>query len=101
MGIEQLLQNEIQESQRALDGPNDDIIYRRDRSLRIELINWTLDKMKDPNIQICAVIESKINEIIDDINKKDSIIERDPLDSELRILDWILYQVCKDELKRI
>ena len=101
LGIEQLLQNEIQESQRALDGPNDDIIYRRDRSLRIELINWTLDKMKDPNIQICAVIESKINEIIDDINKKDSIIERDPLDSELRILDWILYQVCMDELKRI
>jgi hypothetical protein len=101
MGIEQLLQNEIQESQRALHGPNDDIIYRRDRSLRIELINWTLDKMKDPNIQICAVIESKINEIIDDINKKDSIIEQDPLDSELRILDWILYQVCKDELKRI
>jgi hypothetical protein len=101
MGIEQLFQNEIQESQIALDGPNDDIIYRRDRSLRIELINWTLDKMKDPNIQICAVIESKINEIIDEINKKDSIVEQDPLDSELRILDWILYQVCKDELKRI
>jgi hypothetical protein len=101
MGIEQLFQNEIQESQIALDGPNDDIIYRRDRSLRIELINWTLDKMKDPNIQICAVIESKINEIIDEINKKDSIVEQDPLDSELRILDWILYQVCKDELKRV
>jgi hypothetical protein len=30
MTIEQTLQNEIQESQRALDGPIDDTIYRRD-----------------------------------------------------------------------
>lgn len=69
--------------------------------LRIELINWVLQQMKNSNIQICAVIEFKMNEIIDEINKKDSIIEQDSLDSELRILDWILYQVCKDELKRI
>ena len=57
--------------------------------------------MKNPDIQICAVIESKMNEIIDEINKKHSIIEQDPLDSELRILDWIFYQVCSNEIKRI
>jgi hypothetical protein len=26
-----------------------------------------------------------------------SLIESDLLDSELRILDWIFYQVCKDQ----
>jgi len=38
-----------------------------------------------------------MNKIIDEINKKDSILEADPLDSELRILDWILYTVCSNE----
>jgi hypothetical protein len=31
----------------------------------------------------------------------DSAIEADPLHSELRILDWILYQVCSNEIKKI
>jgi hypothetical protein len=100
MRIEQILLHDIEESQRALNGPNDDTIYRRDHSKRIELINWVLDNMKNPDIQICAVIESKMNQIIDVINKKHSIIEQDPLDSELRILDWILYQVCSNQIKK-
>ena len=37
-----------------------------------------------------------MNEIIDELNKPDSIFEADPLDSELGILDWILYQVCSN-----
>ena len=45
--------------------------------------------MKNPNTKICSVIESKMNEIIHEINKKDSILEQDPLDSELTIRDWI------------
>ena len=99
MTIEQTLLHDIEESQRQLNGPNDDTIYRRDHSKRIELINWVLDNMKNPDIQICAVIESKMNEIINSINEKHYIIEQDPLDSELRILDWIFYQVCKDQQK--
>ena len=94
MTVEQMLLRDIEESQKALNGPNDDTIYRRDHSKRIELLNWVLDNMKNSDINICAVIESKMNEIIDEINKKHSIIEQDPLDSELRILDWIFYQVC-------
>lgn len=39
--------------------------------------------------------------IIDKINKTDSIFEADPLDSELRILDWILFQVCSNRKKVI
>ena len=88
MGIEQILLHDIEESQRALNGPNDDTIYRRDHSKRIELVNWVLDNMKNSEINICAVIESKMNEIINEINKKNTIIEQDPLDSELRIY-WI------------
>jgi hypothetical protein len=40
-----------------------------------------------------------MKEIIDKINKIDSSFEADPLDSELRILDWILYQICSNEIK--
>jgi hypothetical protein len=57
--------------------------------------------MKNPNVSISVLIESKINEIIDIINQTDSILEADKLHSELRILDWILYQVCSNEIKRI
>jgi hypothetical protein len=42
-----------------------------------------------------------MNGIIDKINKTDSIFEADPLDSELRILDWIFYQVCSNKLKQL
>ena len=101
MGIEQILQNEVYECQRALNGPNDDTIYRRDQSKRIQLLNWVLENMKNSDNNICALVESKMNEIIDEINKKHTIIEQDPLDSELRILDWIFYQVCSNEIKKI
>ena len=99
MTIEQILLQEIEESQRALNGPNDDTIYRRDQSKWIQLLNWVLENMKNSDINICGVIESKINEIIDEINKKHTILEQDPLDSELRILDWIFYQVCGNQSK--
>jgi hypothetical protein len=97
MIVEQILQKEIEESKRALDGPIDDTIYRRDHSKRIELINWVLEYLTDPNVRICALIESKMNKIIDLINQTHSTLEADPLHSELRILDWILYQVCINE----
>ena len=99
MTIEQTLLHDIEESQRALNGPNDDTIYRRDHSKRIELLNSVLESMKNPEVEICSLIESRMNETIQEIKKKDSIFESDILDSELRILDWIFYQVCKDQQK--
>lgn len=57
--------------------------------------------MKNPIVSISVLIESKINEIIDIINQTDSILEADKLHSELRILDWFLYQVCSNEIKII
>jgi hypothetical protein len=101
MTIEQTLLQEIEESQRWLNLEKDESTYKRDLAKRIELINWVLENMKNPDIQICGLIESKMNKIILTINKTYSIIEADKLHSELRILDGILYQVCSNEMKRI
>jgi hypothetical protein len=49
---------------------------------------------------ICEILEHKMNEIIDKINQIHNLIEADPLDSQLKILDWIFYQVCSNEIKR-
>ena len=94
MAVEQILQKEINESKRWFDLETEETRYKRDLQKRIELLNWTLENMKNPNIYICALIENKMNEIIDMINQTYSIIEADKLHSELRILDWILYQLC-------
>jgi hypothetical protein len=56
--------------------------------------------MKIPDIPICEVIETRMNEIIGRINQIDDAIEADPLHTELRILDWIFYQVCSNEIKK-
>jgi hypothetical protein len=37
---------------------------------------------------------------IDKVKQIDSAIEADPLHCELRILDWILFQVCSNEIKK-
>jgi hypothetical protein len=42
-----------------------------------------------------------MNEIILKINQTNTIFEVDKLHSELNILNWILYQVCSNEIKRI
>jgi hypothetical protein len=101
MRVQQTLLKEIEDSQRWLDVQKEENTYRRDLRKRIELINWVLEEMKKPDIFICEVIETRMNEIIDKINEKDSIIEADLLDSEVRILDWILYIVCSNEIKRV
>ena len=100
MSVKQILQNEIKDSQRWLAIEKDESTYKRNLKMRVKLINWVLENMKITETDICSVIETRMNEIIDKINKSDSIFEADPLDSELRILDWILYQVCNNEIKQ-
>ena len=97
MDVQQTLLKEIQDSKMWYARVKDDNTYKRDLGKRIELLNWVLENMKNPDIQICELIETKMNELIDEINKKDYIVESDPLDSEVRILDWILYVVCSHE----
>jgi hypothetical protein len=101
MTVEQILQKEIEESRTWLDRQNEESTYKRDLQKRIELLNWVLENMKNSNVQICDLIESKMNEIILKINQTHSIFKADKLHSELRILDWILYQVCKDQQKKL
>jgi hypothetical protein len=99
MTVDQILQQEIKDSELSLSRTNEESVYKRDLKKRIELINWVLQNMKNPNVDICSLIEYRMNETIQEIKNLDSIFESDILDSELRILDWIFYQVCKDQQK--
>ncbi len=97
MTVEEILQKEAKDSKRWIDVEKDESTYKRDLQKRIELINWVLVNMRNPNVEICGLIEYRMNETIQEINKTDSIFDADKLHSELRILDWIFYQVCKDQ----
>ena len=94
MSLEQFLDDEIKDSRRWLEIEKDESTYKRDLKKRIELINWVLENMKNADVEIWSLIESRMNETIQEINKIDSIFDADKLHSELRIFDWILYQVC-------
>ena len=99
MTAQQRLQKEIEQSKIWLSREKEESTYKRDLKKRIELINWVLENMKNPGIQICSLIESKMNEIIQTINKTYSVLDSDKLHSELRILEWIFYQVCSNNKK--
>ena|SRR5438093_11065418 len=101
MTIEQALLQEIEESKRWLNLEKDESTYKRDLKKRIELINRVLENIKNPDIKICKLIEFKMNETIDKVSKIDDAIEADPLHSQLRILHWIFYKICSNEIKRI
>ena len=96
MTVDQILQQEIRDSEIWLSREKDESTYKRDLKKRIELISWVLENMKNTDVEICSLIECRINETIQEIKKSDSIFENDILDSEIRILDWIFYQACKD-----
>ena len=101
MAVEQILQKEIEESKLWINRQHEESTYKRDLAKRVELINWVLDNMRNPGAPICEIIESGMNQVIDKINKTNSLIEADPLDSELRILDYLLYLVCRNEIKNV
>ena len=94
MTLNQILLQEIKDSELWLSRTQEESTYKRDLKKRIELINWVLENMKNPEVEICSLLESRMNETIQEINKTDSIFDADKLHSELRILDWIFYQVC-------
>lgn len=94
MNIGQILQKELEESKLWLSRELEESTYKRDLTKRIELLSWAIKNMKNPEIQICNILESRMNETILKINQTHSIIQSDKLHSELRILNWILYQIC-------
>lgn len=93
MSVNQTLQKELEESELWLGREKEESTYKRDLRKRIELLNWVIGNIKYPKSEICDLIETRMNEIVLKINESDSIIESDKLHSELRILNWILYQV--------
>ena len=94
MTIDQIMLQEIKESEVWIMREKEESTYKRDLEKRIELINWVLQNMKNPEVEICSLIESRMNETIQEINQTHSIFQSDKLHSELRILYWIFYQVC-------
>jgi hypothetical protein len=62
MGIEQTLQKEIKESKKWLSIEKDDSTYKKDLAKIIQLINWVLENMNNPDTRICDLMESKIND---------------------------------------
>ncbi|HJU78904.1 MAG TPA: hypothetical protein VJ599_04995 [Nitrososphaeraceae archaeon] len=97
MGVWKILQKELEDSELWLGREKEESTYRRDLRKRIELINWILVNIKLPQSEICDLIETKMNKLISKINESDSIIESDKLHNELRILNWILYQVSSNK----
>ena len=61
MTVDQILQQEIKDSEIWLSRTQEDSTYKRDLKKRIELINWVLQNMKNPNVEICSLIESRMN----------------------------------------
>jgi len=86
MTIEQTLQKEIEDFKTWCDRENEISPYKSYVKRRIELINWVLENMKNP-------------EVILKINQTHDIFEDDKVQTELRILDRIFYQVCSNEIK--
>ena len=68
--------------------------YKRDLKKRIELIYLVLDNMNNQKLDICSLIEFKMNETILKINETDFIFDADKLHSKLIIVDWIFYEIC-------
>jgi hypothetical protein len=97
MTLENVLKNDLEESKLWLSREREKSTYRRDLTKRIELLSWVLEVLKNPEIQVCNILESKMKEIILKINQTHSITQSDRLHCELRILNWIQYQVCSSK----
>lgn len=58
--LDQILQQEIKDSEVWLSREKDESTYKRDLKKRIELINWVLQNTKNPNVEFCDLMESKM-----------------------------------------
>jgi len=94
MNIEQILEKDLEESKLWLSREREESTYKRDLTKRIELLLWAIENIKNPEIQICDILESRMKETILKINQTHSIVQSDKLHRELRIMNWMLYQIC-------
>ncbi|HKQ20648.1 MAG TPA: hypothetical protein VJS91_01285 [Nitrososphaeraceae archaeon] len=94
MNVEQILEKDLEESKLWLSREREESTYKRDLIKRIELLSWAIKNMKNSETQICDILESRMKETILKINQTHSMIRSDKLHSELRIMNWMLYQIC-------
>ena len=80
MTLDQIFQQEINDSELWLSRTHEESTYKRDLKKRIELINWVLENMKNSDVEICSLLESRMSETIQEINKTDSVFDADKLD---------------------
>lgn len=64
MPLDHILQQEIKDSELWLSREKDEYTFKRDLQKRIELINWVLGNMKNPNVEISSLIAHRMNETI-------------------------------------
>lgn len=64
MPLDHILQQEIKDSELWLSREKDESTFKRDLKKRIELINWILGNMKNPNVEISSLIAHRMNETI-------------------------------------
>ncbi len=64
MILDQILQQEIIDSELSLSREKEESTYKRELKKRIELINWVLQNMKNPRVEICSLIEFRMNKTI-------------------------------------
>ncbi|MDW3627012.1 MAG: hypothetical protein QOK72_10240 [Nitrososphaeraceae archaeon] len=50
MTVDQILQQEIKDTEVYLSREKEESVYKRDLKKRIGLINWVVENMKNPNI---------------------------------------------------
>jgi hypothetical protein len=94
MSIEQILERDLEESKLWLSREREETTYKRDLTKRIEVLSWAIKNMKNSEIQICDILESRMKETILKINETHSMIQSDKLHIELRIMNCMLYQIC-------
>jgi hypothetical protein len=56
--LDQIFQQEINDSELWLSRTHEESTYKRDLKKRIELINWVLENMKNSDVEICSLLES-------------------------------------------
>ena len=59
MTIEQILQKEIEESKKRVDLEKESSTHKRDLTMKIELIYWVLENLKNPDTKICNLQSQK------------------------------------------
>ena len=62
MTVDQILLQVIKDTEVWLSREKEESVYKRDLKKRIELIKWVLQNMKNPNVEICSLIESRMSE---------------------------------------